>query len=188
VGHRFAITGVLAFAWVGLQAGLSGAAPVPDDPGDWEVAPIEIPAPEVPSVEDLIDPDLTIPTFTVPEDLFDPGVPEVPVDPEVDDTPEDAPEETPEDTPEGTPEDTPEETPEDTPEDTPEETPAQPEGSTTTTPRGEEASSSRPQGEELAYTGNDSKVPLAGAGLVAAGGLIAGLSILARRFAAGSQG
>ena len=39
----------------------------------------------------------------------------------------------------------------------------------------------RTGGEELAYTGSDGKLPLVGAGLVAAGGLAAGASVLSRR-------
>jgi hypothetical protein len=39
----------------------------------------------------------------------------------------------------------------------------------------------RTGGEELAYTGSDSKLPLVGAGLVVAGGLAAGASVLSRR-------
>lgn len=41
--------------------------------------------------------------------------------------------------------------------------------------------SERASGAEPAHTGSDSALPLVGAALVAAGGLVAGLSILARR-------
>lgn len=51
----------------------------------------------------------------------------------------------------------------------------------TTVPEVEDHSDERSAGKELAYTGNDSRLPLVGAGLVAAGGLAAGLSVLSRR-------
>ena len=51
----------------------------------------------------------------------------------------------------------------------------------TTVPEVEDHSDERSGGEELAYTGNDSRLPFVGAGLVAAGGLAAGLSVLSRR-------
>ena len=72
------------------------------------------------------------------------------------------------------------------PGDTPEVTvPEYPDDTPTTTaptyPEDPEVEDEQVGGAELAYTGNDSKLPLVGAGLVAVGGLVAGLSVLAKR-------
>ena len=56
------------------------------------------------------------------------------------------------------------------------------------TPTSGGGASESKSGEKLAYTGNSSALPVAGAGLVAAGGLVAGLSVLARRISARTQG
>ncbi len=147
---------------------------------------IALPEPSIPDSPVPIQPEVTIPapsppgppdgppTDTIPGalDPHIPDFPEIPTDPIDPEDPEDYPGDETTDTtvPESTTSTT-------VPETTVPET-TQPEYPEVEV---EERQQERSDAKELAYTGSDSKLPLVGAGLVAAGGMVGGLSLLARR-------
>lgn len=177
--HRFVAASLVAVGWVGLSSAAASAA-LPDPSPSPSVTLPEVTLPTLPpptylppTIPSTVPPTYTIPPFTIPEVTVPPLVPGETT------TTTTWPDGTTTTVPGGSTSTT------------------VPGGSTTTT-AGEEVqgtttvkpytTSKSYDGEELAYTGNDSAVPLAGAGLVAAGGLVAGLSVLARRLGARAQG
>ncbi len=177
--QRVAAVAFIVIAGPTALSSLAAASPGPalnptPQPGASDVADLpysDAPAMTIPKPGDFEIDEFPVPTWTLPPY----EIPTEPVTPELDPTL--AP-------PEMTvPEPT---VPETTvPETTVPETtvPEYPEETTTVPgyPEVEGETVERADGNQLAYTGNDSKLPLVGAGLVAAGGLVAGLSILARR-------
>jgi hypothetical protein len=166
-----AVVGPVGFASVASAA--PPPVPVADDSTtvvEGAVGPeltIPMPSPSIPDfpLPDL--PEMTIPTPDGgPEDPWAP-----PFDPEIIPTDPVVPGENPEDDPD-------DETTETT---VPETTVPETTVPETTVPEVEDYSDERSGGDELAYTGSDNKLPFVGAGLVAAGGLAAGLSVVSRR-------